>query len=116
MMTIMPIEISREGDGWKVWFGTLTTDRSKLFATAEEADAFAQAKFANCKRNNPPAPNSSSWASRATVSASISASRMALGAWLTSIIMARRRWGYGASYDVDTVFMRQGTGAPWSYG
>ena len=45
----LPIEISREGEGWKVWFGTFATDRSKVFATAAEADAFAKAKFAKMR-------------------------------------------------------------------
>ena len=48
-MMAMPIEISREGDGWKVWFGTFATDRSRTFPTPEAAEEFAKAKFAKAR-------------------------------------------------------------------
>jgi hypothetical protein len=39
---IQKVEI---GEGWRVWFGTWATDRVKVFATPQEAEAFALAKF-----------------------------------------------------------------------
>lgn len=49
MSISLPIEITKVENGWKVWFGTWSTDREKIFPTAEEAEAFAKQKFAKMK-------------------------------------------------------------------
>lgn len=49
---LIGIEISQVETGRKVWFGTWTKDGSQVFATAEEAVAFAKAKFAKMKKGH----------------------------------------------------------------
>ena len=41
----LPIEISRDTDGYTVWFGTLTTNRVAHFETKAKAMEFAKRKF-----------------------------------------------------------------------
>jgi hypothetical protein len=48
-LTEEPIEIMKTPDGWKVWFGTFATDRSRTFLTAQDAQTFAKRKFAQMK-------------------------------------------------------------------
>jgi hypothetical protein len=44
-MQILPIEVSRQGEQFRVWFGTWATKRERYFDTAVEALAFANAQW-----------------------------------------------------------------------